>query len=81
MPKSVTHIFYSWTQSNIYDTGSKAPAEQGTLIFMCAGDQPLYESVAEDLDAMGKVGGRCGLWIDWIGWMTRRRDLGVLGGD
>ena len=36
-------------------SGSKAPAEQGTLIFMCAGDKPLYERVAEDLDAMGKA--------------------------
>lgn len=37
------------------ETGSKAPAEQGTLIFMAAGEKALYEQVAEDLDAMGKV--------------------------
>src|SRR6056297_2913511 len=36
-------------------SGSKGPAEQGTLIFMCAGDKALYERVAEDLDAMGKA--------------------------
>jgi len=36
-------------------SGSKAPAEQGTLIFMCAGDKGLYERVSEDLDAMGKA--------------------------
>lgn len=36
-------------------SGSKAPAEQGTLIFMCAGSKPLYETVSEDLKAMGKA--------------------------
>jgi hypothetical protein len=41
--------------SHAHRAGSKAPAEQGTLIFMAAGDKALYDSVAEDLDAMGKV--------------------------
>lgn len=37
-------------------SGSKVPAEQGALIFMCAGDRDVYDAVADnDLDAMGKA--------------------------
>jgi 3-hydroxyisobutyrate dehydrogenase-like beta-hydroxyacid dehydrogenase len=36
-------------------SGSKAPAEQGTLIFLCGGDQTVYDRVGPDLDAMGKA--------------------------
>mmetsp|Transcript_10674 Transcript_10674/g.27161 ORF Transcript_10674/g.27161 Transcript_10674/m.27161 type:complete len:297 (-) Transcript_10674:14-904(-) len=36
-------------------SGSKVPAEQGQLIFLCAGDEPLYESVAAELEIMGKA--------------------------
>lgn len=36
-------------------SGSKAPAEQGTLIFMCSGSLPVYEMAGEDLDVMGKA--------------------------
>uniref|UniRef100_A0A7N0TY41 Glyoxylate/succinic semialdehyde reductase 2, chloroplastic n=1 Tax=Kalanchoe fedtschenkoi TaxID=63787 RepID=A0A7N0TY41_KALFE len=35
-------------------SGSKKPAEDGTLIFLTAGDQPLYEKVSPLLDIMGK---------------------------
>jgi len=36
-------------------SGSKAPAAQGQLIFLAAGDKALYEERAADLDAMGKA--------------------------
>lgn len=36
-------------------SGSKAPAEQGLLIFLTAGDASLYEQVGKELDAMGKA--------------------------
>jgi len=36
-------------------SGSKAPAEQGALIFMAAGDKALYDSVKAPLDTMGKA--------------------------
>lgn len=37
-------------------SGSKGPAAQGTLIFLCAGSLELYEQVKEDgLAAMGKA--------------------------
>ena len=36
-------------------SGSKAPAEQGTLIFLCGGDQKVFDMVGQDLDAMGKA--------------------------
>jgi glyoxylate/succinic semialdehyde reductase len=36
-------------------SGSKAPAEQGALLFMCAGDAALYETVKAPLEAMGKA--------------------------
>ncbi|KAK1861219.1 hypothetical protein I4F81_003803 [Pyropia yezoensis] len=35
-------------------SGSKVPAETGTLVFLGAGDRSLYDEVAGDLDAMGK---------------------------
>jgi len=35
-------------------SGSKVPAETGTLVFLAAGDRSLYEEVGGDLDAMGK---------------------------
>ncbi|XP_042507195.1 glyoxylate/succinic semialdehyde reductase 2, chloroplastic [Macadamia integrifolia] len=35
-------------------SGSKKPAEDGQLIFLTAGDKPLYETVAPLLDIMGK---------------------------
>ncbi|XP_038705972.1 glyoxylate/succinic semialdehyde reductase 2, chloroplastic isoform X2 [Tripterygium wilfordii] len=35
-------------------SGSKKPAEDGQLIFLTAGDKPLYERVAPYLDIMGK---------------------------
>lgn len=35
--------------------GSKAPAEQGTLIFLTAGDEDVYASIEKELDAMGKA--------------------------
>ena len=34
-------------------SGSKAPAEQGALIFMAAGDEPLYARVKGPLEVMG----------------------------
>jgi len=36
-------------------SGSKGPAEQGTLIFLCGGDKGLYERIKPDLEAMGKA--------------------------
>lgn len=36
-------------------SGSKGPAAAGQLIFLAAGDEALYASVASDLDAMGKA--------------------------
>eukprot|EP00054_Salpingoeca_dolichothecata_P011209 m.62336 g.62336 ORF g.62336 m.62336 type:complete len:296 (-) comp19355_c0_seq5:64-951(-) len=35
-------------------SGSKGPAENGTLIFMCAGDKALYDQLENDWAAMGK---------------------------
>lgn len=35
-------------------SGSKGPAEQGQLIFLCAGDEQLFEAAAGPLDVMGK---------------------------
>eukprot|EP00171_Calliarthron_tuberculosum_P013811 IDg13811t1 len=35
-------------------SGSKGPAEQGSLIFLCGGDRALFDTVAPALDAMGK---------------------------
>lgn len=35
-------------------SGSKQPAEKGTLVFLCAGDQSLYEDAVDALDVMGK---------------------------
>nr|WP_319394465.1 NAD(P)-dependent oxidoreductase [uncultured Desulfobacter sp.] len=35
-------------------SGSKKPAEDGTLVFLCAGDRSLYEDAADALDIMGK---------------------------
>ena len=36
-------------------SGSKAPAAQGQLIFLAAGDEALYKARAADFDAMGKA--------------------------
>eukprot|EP01024_Parvocaulis_polyphysoides_P039102 TRINITY_DN3530_c0_g1_i1.p1 TRINITY_DN3530_c0_g1~~TRINITY_DN3530_c0_g1_i1.p1 ORF type:complete len:334 (-),score=60.49 TRINITY_DN3530_c0_g1_i1:242-1159(-) len=36
-------------------SGSKGPAEQGTLIFLGAGDKQLFEACASPLDVMGKA--------------------------
>ena len=36
-------------------SGSKGPAEQGTLIFLAAGDKSLYDEVTPMLDVMGKL--------------------------
>ena len=36
-------------------SGSKAPAEQGTLIFLCGGDKALFDRSADLLDVMGKA--------------------------
>jgi len=36
-------------------SGSKGPAAQGQLIFLCGGDGALYQTCAADLDAMGKA--------------------------
>ena len=36
-------------------SGSKAPAEQGTLIFLCGGEQALFDKSAPILDVMGKA--------------------------
>jgi len=36
-------------------SGSKAPAELGTLIFLAAGDRELFEAAAPLLDVMGKA--------------------------
>lgn len=36
-------------------SGSKKPAEDGTLIFLCAGDQTLLDEVRPVLDVMGKA--------------------------
>ena len=35
-------------------SGSKKPAEDGTLVFLCAGDQTLYREALPALDIMGK---------------------------
>lgn len=36
-------------------SGSKQPAEQGTLIFLCGGDQALFDKAGPLLDVMGKA--------------------------
>lgn len=36
-------------------SGSKGPAESGTLIFLCGGDKDLYEIASPGFDAMGKA--------------------------
>ncbi len=36
-------------------SGSKAPAEQGTLIFLTGGDEELFHSSAPLMDVMGKA--------------------------
>lgn len=36
-------------------SGSKVPAEQGSLIFLCGGDERVFEQTAAALDAMGKA--------------------------
>ena len=36
-------------------SGSKAPAAQGALIFLCGGDAALYKEVQPDLEVMGKA--------------------------
>ena len=36
-------------------SGSKAPAEQGALIFMAAGDEALFDRIQGPLDVMGKA--------------------------
>ncbi|MHB8900213.1 MAG: NAD(P)-dependent oxidoreductase [Thermoguttaceae bacterium] len=36
-------------------SGSRKPAEQGKLIFLCAGDQSLLEEIRPALEAMGKA--------------------------
>ena len=36
-------------------SGSKAPAAQGALIFLCGGDKTLYEECKNDLSIMGKA--------------------------
>ena len=36
-------------------SGSKKPAIDGTLIFLCAGDEALYKESQEALDVMGKL--------------------------
>jgi hypothetical protein len=38
---------------------TQVPAETGALIFLCGGDQELYDSQATYLDAMGKVRTTC----------------------
>ncbi|WP_028579049.1 NAD(P)-dependent oxidoreductase [Desulfogranum japonicum] len=35
-------------------SGSKQPAEDGTLVFLCSGDESLYSDAQEALDVMGK---------------------------
>ena len=35
-------------------SGSKGPAANGQLIFLCGGDRALFDAVAPQLDAMGK---------------------------
>jgi 3-hydroxyisobutyrate dehydrogenase-like beta-hydroxyacid dehydrogenase len=35
-------------------SGSKKPAEDGTLVFLCSGDESLYADAKEALDIMGK---------------------------
>lgn len=36
-------------------SGSKGPAEQGTLIFLAGGEKELYERAGPLLDVMGKA--------------------------
>jgi glyoxylate/succinic semialdehyde reductase len=36
-------------------SGSKVPAEQGQLIFLCGGEQTVFENVKAGLDLMGKA--------------------------
>jgi len=35
-------------------SGSKGPAANGALVFLCGGDRPLYDTVSAQLEAMGK---------------------------
>ena len=35
--------------------GSKQPAEQGNLVFLCGGDKALFDLSAPLLDVMGKA--------------------------
>jgi len=41
-------------------SGSKAPAANGALIFMCAGDEATFTAAEEELGAMGKASVFCG---------------------
>lgn len=44
-------------------SGSKGPAADGTLIFLCGGDKSIFDSCTAELDAMGKQShflGECG---------------------
>eukprot|EP00611_Tribonema_gayanum_P022772 TRINITY_DN4646_c1_g1_i3.p1 TRINITY_DN4646_c1_g1~~TRINITY_DN4646_c1_g1_i3.p1 ORF type:complete len:238 (-),score=54.40 TRINITY_DN4646_c1_g1_i3:318-998(-) len=36
-------------------SGSKGPAAQGTLVFLCGGNKELFDRVKPDLDVMGKA--------------------------
>ena len=36
-------------------SGSKQPAEQGTLVILAAGDKPLYDRVTPLFDVLGKA--------------------------
>jgi 3-hydroxyisobutyrate dehydrogenase-like beta-hydroxyacid dehydrogenase len=35
--------------------GSKAPAENGSLVFLCSGEKKVYDQVQTELKAMGKA--------------------------
>ena len=41
-------------------SGSKAPAANGALIFMCAGDETVFKAAEAELGAMGKASVFCG---------------------
>ena len=52
-------------------SGSKAPAAQGVLIFLCAGSQALFEEIKDNgLKAMGKASHFFG---EQVGFGTRAK--------
>ena len=61
-------------------SGSKGPAEQGTLIFLCGGDEALFERSAALLDVMGKAKLFLGQVISWFPLRAPKSMAGHCGG-